>query len=243
MSRRFIFAATAVAALSHPVASAAQIFMPEPVGLVRPGGWTFAIGAQMGEPLGDFRANVNQAWGAGGSLRYNFPGLRTLGVRGDFTYLNYGRENRRVPLSSTLNRVLVDMNTSNNIVVFSGGPELALPRGLVRPYVYAFAGYSYFYTETQARDDNSYDGFASSVNFDDGGLATGWGGGLRIPLHFRTVNAAIDAGVRHTKNGVRQYLRPGDIVDVPNGFIPNPRTSLADFRQWHVGVSFSPRGR
>jgi hypothetical protein len=197
----------------------------------------------MAEPVGDFRTNIDRAWGAGGSLRYNVRGVSAFGIRGDFAFLTYGREHRQVPLSSTVNRVFIDMNTNNNIVVVSGGPELVIPRGPIRPYVYAFAGYSYFYTETQARDDDTQASFASSVNFDDGGLATGWGGGLRIPMHFRAVNGSIDVGVRHTKNGVRQYLRPGDIVDVPNGFQTSPRTTAADFRQWHVGVSFAPRGR
>lgn len=221
----------------------AQIFVLPLEERSRPGSWSFTIAGQMAEPVGAFASNVDAAWGVGGTLRYLFRSVAPLGVRGDFTFLNYGNENKRVPLSSTVNRVSVDMHTTNNIAIITGGPELVLIRGPISPYVYAFAGYSYFYTESDARDDDWGNSFASSTNFDDGGLATGWGGGVRIPLRLRSVNASVDAGARHTKNGIREYLRPGDIIDVPGGFVATPRTTRADFRQYHIGVSFSWRRR
>lgn len=237
----------ALAALCSVAASGladAQVFVLPSEGPERPGSWSFTIGGQMADPVGELDANIGEAWGGGGTLRYLFRSAAPLGVRADVSFLNYGSERKRVPLSSTLNRVLVDMNTTNNIALITAGPELLLLRGPVTPYVYAFAGYSYFYTETDARDDD-WDGgsFASSTNFDDGGLATGWGGGIRIPLRIRSVNASIDAGARHTKNGVREYLTHGDILDVPGGFVALPRTTRADFRQYHLGVSFSWRRR
>lgn len=218
----------------------AQVFKPRE-GSERPGTWSFTIGGQAAEPVGAFKANVSNAWGIGGTLRYLVNSSLPLGLRADFTFLNYGNENKRVPLSNTINRVSVQMNTTNNIALASAGPELVLLRGPVSPYVYGFVGYSYFYTETDARDHPWGESFASSTNFDDGGLATGWGGGLRIPLRLRAVNASIDVGARHTRNGIRQYLRPGDIVDVPGGFVATPRQSAADYRQYHLGVSFAWR--
>jgi hypothetical protein len=224
--------------------AAAQIFVLPQEGPERPGSWSFTIGGQMAEPVGEFKTNVDRGWGGGGTLRYLFRSLAPLGVRADVTFLNYGSETKRVPLSNTVNRVLIDMHTTNNIALFTGGPELVLFRGPISPYMYAFAGYSYFYTETDARDDDWGGGsFANTTNFDDGGLATGWGGGVRIPLRLRSVSASIDAGARHTKNGVREYLRRGDIVDVPGGFLTTPRTTRTDFRQYHLGVSFFWRRR
>ena len=209
-----------------------------------PGSWSFTIGGQMADPVGEFRGNVGEAWGAGGTLRYLFRSVVPFGVRADVAFLNYGNETKRVPLSSTVNRVLVDMHTANNIALITAGPELLLLRGPVTPYVYAFAGYSYFYTETDARDDDWEGGsFASTTNFDDGGWATGWGGGIRIPLRLHSINVSIDAGARHTRNGTREYLRRGDIIDVPDGFVTTPRTTRADFRQYHLGVSLSARRR
>lgn len=221
----------------------AQIFMLEPVSSSR-SGWAFDIGGQMAQPVGAFRTNVNRAWGAGVAARHHFRFFRPLGIRGDVSFLNYGNERRRVPLSPTLNRVLVDMRTTNNIASFTLGPELMLTEGPVLPYAYAFAGYSHFYTESSASDDNGGGAFASSTNFSDGGLATGWGAGLRIPFRARSVDAAFDAGARFTRNGMRSYLTAGDITDQPDGsLVFNERRTTADFWQYFVGVSFSPRRR
>jgi hypothetical protein len=242
MSRRFLIAAVGAVALTTSVADA-QIFNLEPASRER-GGWSFDVAGQLAQPIGEFRTQVDRAWGIGGSVRRHFRRFAPFGLRGDFTFLNYGNENQRVPLSPTINRVLVDMSTTNNIVVASIGPELAFTSGPIRPYAYLFAGYSYFYTESSAGDDNSGGSFASTTNFDDGGLATGWGGGLRMPLRIRSVDAAFDAGARLTRSGVRAYLKPGDIRDLPDGSLQfTPRRTVADFWQYHIGISLSPKRR
>ena len=219
----------------------AQIFLLDSPASSR-GVWMVDLGAQMAQPVGAFRSNVNRAWGGGIGVRHHFGFFRPLGLRADLSFLNYGNEHKDVPLSSTVNRVIVDMHTSNNIVVFSGGPELMAMSGPVRPYAYAFAGYSHFYTESSARDDNSGGAFASTTNFWDGGLATGYGAGIRIPFRTRSTDAAFDAGARFTHNGTRSYLTAGDITDQPDGSLTfNERRTPADFWQYHIGVSFSPR--
>jgi len=223
-------------------AAEAQIFIMEPVHRAGRGTWMVDVGGQMAQPIGDFRTNVDRAWGGGASVRHHFSWLRTLGLRGDMSFLNYGHERKRVPLSSTVNRVLVDMRTTNNIAVLSAGPEAMLMRGPVRPYAYGFVGYSWFYTESSAGGDHGDRTFARSTNFQDGGLATGWGGGLRIPFGSRNVSAALDVGARLTRSGVRSYLLPGDVIDQPDGSLTfNERRTTADFWSYHLGVSFSPR--
>jgi hypothetical protein len=218
-----------------------QIFLGEPVRTVGRGTWLFDIAPRYAQPVGAFRANVSAAWGAGVAIRHHFSWFEPLGLRGDVSILNYGMERQRVPLSSTVNRVLVDMRTSNNIVLFGGGPELMVPSGPVRPYVFGFVGYSYFYTQSSVGDDSDNGSFASTTNFDDGGLATGYGGGLRIPLSSRRMSVAIDAGAQIVRNGTRTYLRRGDVIDQPDGSLSfNARTTEADFWQYHIGVSFSP---
>lgn len=239
MRRLSLVAAASVCAITSLIGTRpadAQIFMSESVSSPR-SGWGFDVGVQVAQPVGDFRTNVSHAWGIGSSVRHHFRWFNPLGIRGDFSFLNYGNERQRVPLSSTVNRVLVDMRTSNNIIVVSGGPELALMHGPLRPYVFGFVGYSYFYTESSAGDDDGGSAFARTTNFDDGGLATGGGGGLRIPFRARTTEVAVDAGARYTRNGVRSYLRSGDITDLPDGSLP--RTTEADFWQYYVGMSFS----
>jgi len=231
--------------LASPSVSGAQIVLGASPTSGHIGAWVFDIGAQMAQPVGDFATQIDRAWGIGGTVRYRLPRARAVGIRGDLAWLNYGNERQTVPLSPTINRVNVDMNTANDIAVFSLGPEFSIPRGPVRPYVFGFAGYSYFYTETSVGDDsNDGSAFAQSTNYDDGGFSAGWGGGVRVPFVVRAAEIAIDAGGRMTRNGVRSYLRRGDIVDQPNGtFTVNPRTTTADFVQFHLAVSVAPRFR
>lgn len=226
-----------------PAFVAAQVFLVAP-GSRTTGRWTFDVGAQLAQPIGEFANQIDRAWGIGGTVRYHFSHIPVLGLRGDAAVLNYGNERKRVPLSATINRVFVDMNTANNIGVFSAGPELMVASGPIRPYAFATGGFSYFFTETSVGDDNSGGDFASSTNYHDAGWATGLGGGVRVPLAVRSVDMAIDAGARLTRNGTRTYLRRGDIVDQPDGsLLVTPRRTPADFWQYHVALSFSPRFR
>lgn len=241
MLRRFLLVGAAVCVAE--IAPAQGLMSEQTAGDSR-GTWSLDVGAQVARPIGDFRTNVKDAWGIGAAVRHHFRRFRPLGLRGDVAFLNYGNERKRVPLSPSINRVLVDMTTSNNIAIFSGGPELTLTSGPIHPYAYGFAGYSYFYTESSVGSDDNGDAFARSTNFGDGGLATGWGGGVRVPLRVRRADIAIDAGARRTINGTRNYLRRGDIRDQPDGSMQfNSRTTDADFWQFQLGASLSFRNR
>lgn len=218
--------------------AAAQIFNAEPRATAARSGWGLDVAVQVAQPVHDFADNINNAFGIGSTVRHHFSWFRPLGVRGDFALMNYGNERQRVPLSSSLNRVTVEMNTSNNILLLGGGPELAVMAGPVRPYAYGFAGYSYFFTESSAGDDDGGGTFARSTNFSDGGFASGGGAGIRMPLRTRSTEISIDGGARFLRNGVRSYLRRGDIIDLPDGSLEfTPRTTNADFWLYYLGVS------
>jgi hypothetical protein len=236
-----IVTATALSCLLVASSAGAQIFHST-VGSRHRGGWSFDVGAQMARPVGEFRTNVDRAWGGGLAARYRFGWFPSLALRGDLGFLNYGNERKRVPLSSTLNRVVVEQNTTNNIAMMTFGPEVAVQAGPLRPYAYGFGGWSYFYTESSANDSDGHYQVASSVNFSDAGGAAGYGGGLRIPFRTRQAEVSIDAGARFTRNWTRSYLRPGDITDQPDGsLIISERRTNADFWQFHLGASFAPR--
>jgi hypothetical protein len=218
---------------------AAQIFATGPARDSR-SGWGLDIALQVAQPIDELAANIGHAVGIGSTVHHHFRAFRPLGIRGDLAYLNYGNERQRVPLSSTVNRVHVEMNTSNNILLLSAGPELAVPGGPVRPYIHGFVGYSYFFTQSSAGDDNGGGAFATTTNFDDGGLASGGGAGVRIPVRARRTEISIDGGARFTRNGTREYLRSGDIVDNADGTLSfNSRVSEADFWLYYLGVSLS----
>jgi len=216
----------------------AQIFVTEPQPASTRSGWGVDVAFQVAQPVREFADNIDVAFGVGSSVRHHFSWFRPLGLRGDFAIMNYGNERQDVPLSSTVNRVTVEMNTSNNVLLAGGGPELAVMRGPVRPYVHGFLGYSYFFTESSAGYENGGGTFARSTNFSDGGFATGGGAGVRMPLRARSTEISIDGGARFMRNGVRSYLSEGDVIDRADGTLDfTPRTTNADFWVYYLGIS------
>ena len=239
-SRSMLLVAAAAIAYGEPLRG--QIFQSAPEERHTEHRLLFDLAPQYLRPVGEFRRNVDDAWGGGVSVRYSHDKLGPLGVRLDGAMLIYGHERKRVPLSPEVNRVLVDVNTSNNIGLFTAGPELIARRGAIRPYVFAYGGISYLLTESSVGDDDDGDGgFASTTHLYDGGWATGWGGGLRVPIRLRHEDIGIDVGARMTRNGTRNYLRRGDIIDLPDGSLQlNERRTSVDFIQYQIAVSFGP---
>lgn len=235
MRRSALVVAFAIAATD---VAAAQIVAAEPREPFSRSGWGVDVAFQVAQPVREFADNIDVAFGVGSSVRHHFSWFRPLGLRGDFAIMNYGNERQHVPLSSTVNRVTVEMNTSNNVLLAGGGPELAVMRGPVRPYVHGFVGYSYFFTESTAGDEDGGGTFARSTNFSDGGFATGGGAGVRMPLRARSTEISIDGGARFMHNGVRSYLSEGDVIDRADGTLDfTPRTTNADFWVYYLGVS------
>jgi hypothetical protein len=211
-----------------------------PIGSTR---GAFGIGFNYGQPVGDFHDYVEQGFGVDGFFRWNGDprGIFSLRVEGGF--LGYGRETKRVPLSSTIGgRILVDLTTSNNIVWLGLGPQLTIPMPGVRPYLNASAGFSYFFTESTVEGSNNNEDFASTTNYDDGGFAWGGGGGILIPFRTKDGEFAIDFGVRYHGNGEMSYLRENGIEDIPGGGIRlHPIRSEANLVTYRLGFAYAFR--
>lgn len=169
-------------------------------------------------PQGDFRDNVKQGFGIDANGHYKLDRQGIFSIGGELGFLGYGRETKRVPLSSTIGRVNVDMTTSNNIFWMGLGPQLTVPSGPIRPYVNGTVGFSFFWTESSVEGTYDNEPFAKSTNYDDATFAWTGGGGFLIPVGASR-QGAIDIGVRYHGNGNVRYLRRGDIIDLPAGGI------------------------
>ena len=193
------------------------------------------------EPVEAFARNVGYGLGVSFAAGYSIPAFDALGVRTELSHHWYGWESKRVQLSPTANRVFVDMNTTNNVFVWTIGPELAVRRGPLQPYALWQVGFSNFYTSSSVEDENTGSAFASSTNMDDYGLSVEYGGGLRISTYMKgRTRTSIDVGGRMTLNGTRNYLRSGDITDNPDGSLTfNTRRTRANFFQFTLGLAFS----
>lgn len=200
-------------------------------------------GLTLTQPVGEFSHFVDEAIGFGASFVYRFGSAGVLGLRADGDFINYGRERRAVLISSTIGgRITADLETNNNIGSFGIGPQVTLPLGFVQPYGYGTGGFSYFNTVSSLKERRGGNEILSTTNFDDAVLSWSAGGGLYIPVTHGRTPIAIDLGARFRRNSDVQYLREGDIEDLPGGNIRiSPVRSDADFVVYHLGISVGLR--
>jgi hypothetical protein len=162
-------------------------------------------------PTGEFKRYVNVGGGVNGFLDIGLGRHSPAGIRIDGTFILYGNERRRVPLSSTVQLVYVDVNTSNQIVNLGIGPRIAARSGAIRPWVGGEIGFSYFWTSSSVAGSDNAGPFASSTNFKDFTLAWRAGGGLLVQVGHGRTPIYLDLAAHYLRNGRVSYLRPGSI--------------------------------
>ena len=110
--------------------------------------------AQVAAPLGEFNDNVGLGGGVGlGGLLY-LNSQRYVALRAEGSFVVYGSDTVRRPLSPTIPFVDVDVKTTNSILSAGVGPQIFLANGPIRPYIYGTVGLSYFVTQTSVKGDH-----------------------------------------------------------------------------------------
>jgi hypothetical protein len=207
--------------------------------------WFVGGSLNYASPQGDFGEQVDQGFGLAAHGMYKVDQAGWLGLRLDGGFIQYGSESYRVPLSGTIGgRIMVDVNTSNQIAHLGVGPQLGVPTGAFRPYVGGTVGLSYFATTSSVKGDDSSETFASDTNYDDLTLAFGGLGGVYIPLSRGATPVSLDLGARYHRNGEVSYLKEGSITDNVDGTVSfSPIHSEADILTFHIGVSIGISAR
>ncbi len=206
------------------------------------GGFNFA----MGFPQGEFSDNVDR-YGYGVSGHFGFyPNNPYLLIGGGIGIQNYGSETKRVPLSTTVSLIDVDMTTTNNLFFGHLLLQAGVPLAFVRPYFEGRFGINYLYTETHIDDIGDGDEIASSTNFDDTAVTYGGGGGLMFQVWQRGKKSKdaegpdrvyIDIKAMYMPGGEAQYLREGDIEQLDGGeVIYHYSQSTTDMLHIQIGV-------
>jgi hypothetical protein len=234
---RFLTLAVGALALGAASPAQGQLLSTSHSGISRISLGARAIYAQ---PVGEFHDYVSQAWGGEGLFSLNLDRAGVASLRVSAGFLNYGNETKRVPLSPTLgNRIMVDLTTSNNILLLGAGPQLAVPSGPVRPYVNGSIGMSYFFTESSVEGaNNNAEPFAQTTNHHDAVFAYGGGAGFLFPFSVRAQVVSLDIGAQYVNNGRATYLRKGGIIDNNDGTITLQKNeSAANFVTYHIGVA------
>ena len=233
---RSLSALLVTAILAPTMAHAQDTRSDEPRGPSR----AFAgVHLMVAQPLGEFDDYIDWGGGIGGELLYAFDRQGAIGMRMNLGLMIYGHETKRVPLSSTLGRIRVDVSTSNNIFVLGVGPQVMLPSGTVRPYLNGTVGLSYFFTRSSVEGSADLEPFASSTNFDDATFAWAAGGGLYIPLRRGRKNPlSLDIGAQYHANGEARYLREGSIQEDGTGEIFfDPIRSQTNLITYRLGIT------
>lgn len=198
--------------------------------------WHVGVAAAIGQPVGDFKQNVNSAAGlqAHVLLRLDRYGLAAIRLQGG--WLNYGHESQRSCLATTQGcRVAVDVTTANGIASLAVGPQFSFPLGPLRTYGYGLVGLSRFATLSGLGGGIVPDIVAADENFGDAGLV--WSGGVGITLPVRQ-SSTIDVGVAYQGHGRRNYLIKGGLTDNPDGSLAlDIKRSNANLYTISVGVT------
>lgn len=202
--------------------------------------WHVGVAADIGQPVGSFKHNVNNAAGLQAHLllRLDRHGLAAIRLQGG--WLNYGSERQRSCVATTPGcRVAVDVTTANGILSFGVGPQFAFPLGPFRTYGYGLIGISRFATVSGVDGGIVPDVMAGDENFGDSGLAWSGGLGMQLPINQRT---NIDFGIAYQGNGRRNYLIKGGVTDQPDGSLAfDVKRSTADFFAIRLGVTRAMR--
>ncbi|MDZ7339740.1 MAG: hypothetical protein ONB27_00180 [candidate division KSB1 bacterium] len=203
----------------------------------------------MGFPQGEFANNVNNnGYGLSGHFGYQFPGT-PLTVGASLGFLIYGMESRREALSPNIPDIVVEVETTNNILT---GHLMMRVQPIAsdspfKPYLEGLFGFNYLWTETRLKDwDWDEDDDISSKNYDDAAMSYGGGAGLMIRVYqgkkensegFYSIN--VDLGARYLFGGEAAYLKKGDIKRLNNQVIFTPSRSTTDLLMTNIGVTFN----
>lgn len=200
------------------------------------------IGLDAAKPVGEFSNYVD--WGGGvrgfGLLALDPAGV--FGLRLDGSYVVYGHQRRRVPLSPTVPLIDVYVNTDNQIIFGSLGPQITFPIGPVRPFLRGGLGLSYFATTSSVQGTSSSGSFASTTNLHDTRFALEGGGGVWIHLGGTLHPIDLSLETTYVHNGRTRYLTKEGIVTQPDGSVTlNPIYSGANLVTFNIGVVFGIR--
>lgn len=203
---------------------------------VLPSRWFGSVSVLAAQPLGEFDDYIDVGGGVQGGVMYQLTPNGPLALRGDFGYVLYGSERKRI---NPFPRLEGDIETTNSIFFAGIGPQLMVPDGMFRPYLGGTVGISYFFTQSRLDGVTSgTDAILETTNFDDLTFAMTGAAGVYVPLRRGLKPISLDIGARYHANGRARYLREGSIQDNPdNSITVDPIESETNLLTWHLGVT------
>lgn len=173
-----------------------------------------------GFPQGEFSQNVSHA-GLGVTWDFFYRvSTSPFSVGMSMGFLTYGSQSRAEILSPTIPDVVVDVDTTNNILLthFILRYQPPISNRTVRPYVEGLLGFNYLWTQTSLGGGSDQ---ITSTNFSDSATSYGAGAGMSLCLHqggmpsyAPAYRVDLNLGVRYLLGGQAEYLNEGAIHTV-----------------------------
>ncbi len=199
---------------------------------------TAGVALNISRPAGAFDETTNLGWGLSANAVFRVDRNAIFNIRAEAGFLNYGRVNQRVPLSTTVgNLIRVDLNTTNNIFSFVTGPQLLGPTGRFTPYATALGGFSAFWTSSSVEGTNDTEPFASTTNSSDFAWAYGGAAGAYLRVSDGKRPIRLELAVRYLRHDDVTYLTADEVrASITEFRDPVPIRSRVDFYTYVLGV-------
>lgn len=197
------------------------------------------IHLQVTEPRGEFGRNTDNGFGFGGYVLGALDANKILNLRGDFSFVSYANDRRRIPMAGTGGLIQLDLRTSSNIASVVAGPQLLGPTGVFTPYATALGGFSVFWTESTVEGSQvNNTPFASTTNSSDAVWAYGGAVGAYIRVSQGRTPVRVDLGARFLRHDDVRYLTAERVQQAFNtNTTPVPARGRADFVTYYAGIN------
>ena len=194
-----------------------------------------------GVPVGEFSESVDFGYGLSAGLVFHLDRRRMVGLRLDASFLEYGRKTRGILLTDPLVGIIdLDIVTENSIAAVGVGPQFTVPGEVVRPYVFATAGFAYFWTQSFLGGAADTSNVERTTNLDDLTFSVAAAGGLLFRVHQGRHPVYVDLSVSYRRNGTVTYMAEESVRYAPDGtLIVAPIESEANLVVFSVGVVLS----
>ncbi len=210
-----------------------------------------AIDFDLAAPQGEFSDQLDKlGWGLNLMGGYRF-GQTPIMLGLEFGFMNFGRDVRDAPLSTTIPDLRVEVENSYNLVHGDILLRMIPPPTAIRPYVEGLVGFNYFYTETVIRDRGSFSGEERlrDTNFEDTALSYGLGAGVHFRLYqdramerdsedVTPSSVYLSLSSRYMFGREAEYLQEGsiDVVSRPGEVLYDVSRSKTDLLYFKLGL-------
>ncbi len=211
----------------------------------------FGLDFQIGAAQGEFKDQLDNrpGIGMGGMAGYRFGQLPVMfGI--DLGFMNFGKETRDEPLSSTIPDLRVEVENSYNL--FHGDLLFRLmPAEMaIRPYIDGLFGLNYFFTETVLRERGGDEDIIRDTNFKDTSLSYGLGAGVQFRIYSYDgsndengsslpYTVHINLLSRYMVGREAEYLREGSIIRENGNVTYDVIQSTTDLLYFKLGLIVS----